>query len=347
MNVEICGTSIAGLSCALLLTESGCAVSMRATPCPAARVVVVAEPTRALLADIWQTDLPDLACCRALEERKVAWSSVAEQHVPVTSWALDVAALHRCLREKMSRRVGWLSDDARSDTRTYEWRVVAHGRPRRTARVCAGARIAVEGYITAEPGAFDHASAIASVASGWVFAAPHPCRGTALTLVSPTPSADAASLCEAARAAWPEAMRELEVGHLQRVSRSLCAPVMEQACASQSELCIGNAALQIDPLRGDGIGYGLRTALLANAVISQSAGTDDLLRQDHIAHYRDRIRASFRQHLCQCIDQYQQARDPALWSRELDRMGDVVSQLQPLSPSKFQLLGRHLASIVS
>jgi len=78
------------------------------------------------------------------------------------------------------------------------------------------------------------------------------------------------------------------------------APSLLHPATGTDWLAVGDAALAVDPLCGDGVGYAVRSALLAVAAIEgEDAGQPGCL-----AHYRGRLRRAFVAHLNACHEYY-------------------------------------------
>jgi hypothetical protein len=83
-------------------------------------------------------------------------------------------------------------------------------------------------------------------------------------------------------------------------------------------LSCGTAAVGFDPICGDGVGYGVREAILASAVVRAAAGNGDI--DELCEHYRARMVAGFRRHLELCREYYRTGGTGAWWRSELEAL---------------------------
>jgi flavin-dependent dehydrogenase len=109
------------------------------------------------------------------------------------------------------------------------------------------------------------------------------------------------------------------------------APALADPISSGKRLSVGDAALALDPLRGDGIGFALRGALLAQAVLAR---IDARLRRAFVSHVRG------------CREHYKAARNAEIWRHEVAEM-DMVATGGSTAARKelaFRMQGRDLVS---
>ena len=96
---------------------------------------------------------------------------------------------------------------------------------------------------------------------------------------------------------------------------------------------VGDAALVLDPLRGDGVGFALRGALLAQAVLAAIARGDS--RAVSTRHYAARLTQAFVSHLGGCAAHYRAARCAEIWRRDIAimeaRAAESVRRVRPLA----------------
>ena len=99
-------------------------------------------------------------------------------------------------------------------------------------------------------------------------------------------------------------------------------------CASRS-IDVGDAAVALDPLSGNGVGSGLRSAILAAAVLE--AAERDAMPQACFDHYAQRLRKTMRSHVQSCVEFYGQAAHAAGWRAEIGMMVEALHRL-PTEP---------------
>ena len=91
------------------------------------------------------------------------------------------------------------------------------------------------------------------------------------------------------------------------------APRLAASLCGADRLVVGESALALDPLRGDGSGFALRGALLAQAVLAAIEDGHGIAQ--YLAHYEKRLRSTFVGHLRGCSAHYGAARHSAIWAR--------------------------------
>ena len=95
-------------------------------------------------------------------------------------------------------------------------------------------------------------------------------------------------------------------------------------CASRS-IDVGDAAVALDPLSGNGVGSGLRSAILAAAVL-EAAG-QDAMPQACFDHYAQRLRKTMRSHVQSCVEFYGRAAHTDGWRAEIGMMIEALHRL--------------------
>jgi len=93
---------------------------------------------------------------------------------------------------------------------------------------------------------------------------------------------------------------------------------------------VGDAAMTLDPMSGNGIGSGLRSAILAAAVLD--AARRETMPQACFDHYAQRLRDALRSHVRTCVDFYGRAANAADWRGEIGTMSEALDRL-PSGPS--------------
>lgn len=331
VRVRIEGSGVAAAALAVLLARRGFGVAHDLVVATGERIVAIPEDTVDLLRALFGFNLRQRIAARAVTGRRVAWEEAAFTDVESPGLVCDVGDVVRCLRETLPAATeGVASHEA-------EWRVVAHGRSTAEPALAAGRRVAAVGAIASLP-AFDMSKTlIAAVHDGWLFACPHPASGVALTWVTPPEHVEDSTVATAVDALWP--------GHgaLVRVSahRVPTAPCFDAQCAAPGRLLVGDTVLAIDPLRGDGVGFALRGALLAQSVLTAIAQGGDAAR--YLAHYRARLARAFRRHVEECIAHYARASNANVWQAEIARMTKSLAELPDEAALQYRLEGLDLA----
>ena len=241
------------------------------------------------------------------------WSPAGPATVADPALVCDVGDFSAVLARSLRGAVVTSSDDEDAD-----WILDATGRPSADG-LSGGERV---GYSARIPdAAVESITSIAATETGWTFTSPHPDGGMAIMFVVPSRATEI-DRTDLADIAGPELIAP-------RLSASLC---------SENRIAVGDAAFTVDPLRGDGVGYALRGALLAQAVIA--AIENGLDRRRCLVHYEKRIHDAFAGHLRGCCIHYRAARSPLIWAREITAMEELAARLdRHTEPFEFRLNG--------
>lgn len=335
-RLDIVGSGIAAATCALLGAQQGFAVCFDSVGVPPERIVSVPRATVDLIEELTGVSIARTLPSRTVTTRRVAWESRDVSSMPIDALVFDAGALAREIGDHFLLHAG----EAQHDHEPVHWTIVAQGRQPGAGRITAGERQAISGWIASLPGFDEAETVVACTPQAWVFAAPHPVAGIALTAVYPPwPGAIAVDhvLEEAIDFLWP--------GFGPRVERPtargvLAAPSLEPGCAVPGRLAAGEAAIGFDPLRGDGVGNAVRGALLAQSVIAAIAGGAD--EASCLAHYSARLAHAFAEHVQTCSAHYSRAWNAAIWSGEVALMSACAARLTPSHPLGLRLEGRAL-----
>jgi hypothetical protein len=332
-RVVIDGAGPAGTTLAWLLLERGADVRLHGRRPQPGRIVAVSRETLALAAELWRVAPERIAAGTWLTRRRTAWSAPSLESSPAAALACDAGHLAARFLQVLAARGLELRDEAAEQD--CDWMVHAGGRPAAADACSAGLRVARAGWMPGIPSGDSASMTVAATAGGWLFGCPHPDGGFALVVVQPPPC-DAGGAADALQAAvdtvWPGCGERVEP----RGGPQPCAPLLAHPPAPRSVLRVGDAALALDALRGDGFGYAIRGALLAQAAIV--AEDPPAARR----HYWGRLREVFRAHLRNCIGHYRAAWNAALWTDELARMTAAMDSLGPAYVAEQHLHGRDL-----
>jgi flavin-dependent dehydrogenase len=114
-------------------------------------------------------------------------------------------------------------------------------------------------------------------------------------------------------------------------------PGLQLSAARQGEIAIGDAALALDPISGDGLGSGLRSAVLASAVLG--AIEDGEPMANTLAHFNQRIELAARSHVGRCIELYQTAAGGEQAQAEINSMVRALARMPPQTEAFHYALG--------
>ena len=152
-------------------------------------------------------------------------------------------------------------------------------------------------------------------ANGWVFLAPV-ADGRAIVQASlPEPPSGCPAGALVASIASTRHIFRLVEALAGKVHVHCTAPALRRPLGGSRWLAIGNAAMSLDPVCGDGTAQALRSGLLAAAIIATSQEGSD--PRALIEHYDRRVARTFAAHLAACARLYDPAVFGAGWEREI------------------------------
>ncbi|WP_089932856.1 hypothetical protein [Candidatus Entotheonella palauensis] len=154
---------------------------------------------------------------------------------------------------------------------------------------------------------------IESVVDGWLFLIPTGGTGAVIQAMLPgAPQDGEESLQNLLAQSWLIAPL---INGLEEVSGFTAAPRMHLPLAEPRLLRMGEAAVRLEPLSGEGSAFALRNAILAAAVLTAGSGEEEAVVQQH---YQHRLLRSFLAHLDGCVKFYRQAfARHAAWQQEI------------------------------
>ena len=342
LKIRVNGGGVSAIAAATLLRARGAEVRVRVRACARGRIVAIPIETLALTCDLLGISIDSLRLGQLVEHRRVDWSNGTASVVPQVALVCDTADLAAALATPL-RDAGCLEHDetGTSTDNDADWVIEASGRPHGSAPI--GKRVGQFARIATLPPA--RQIMIATTSAGWFFAAPHPDGGTAVLLVSPT-----AALCAVTSEDVVERLAGRGIrtssGKVMELSKpKSIAPALADPISSGKRVSVGDAAFALDPLRGDGIGFALRGALLAQAVLARiEAGSSS--RAECLGYYNARLCRAFLSHVRGCREHYGAARNAEIWSRELAEMDMVVTGGWTAARKElaFRMRGRNLVS---
>jgi flavin-dependent dehydrogenase len=324
----VLGSGVAGLTCAHLLAARGWRVDCAASPATPGPVVLISRLNADLLLELWQADEMLFMGAHRLRGRVVQWEDVAAPTQTVTpAFVVPVDILLARLAD-LARKMGVCSvAPAHVDPADYDWVVHAGGRDAVAEESIAfGRRRGVAASVKLTPLARTDRALIESVQGGWLFLIPQGLGRGAVQAVFSEQIVDPRAQLRAllARSRFMSALIEEIVGEpagFAAMPRLAMTP-----CASRS-IDVGDAAVALDPLSGNGVGSGLRSAILAAAVL-EAAG-QDAMPQACFDHYAQRLRKTMRSHVQSCIEFYGRAAHTDGWRAEIGMMIEALHRLPP------------------
>jgi len=311
VEVQIIGNGIAALSIAQLLSQSGIAASVQSGRSKRQRSVLLSSQTIQLLSTIHRTDrFARLGW--PIQRRSVLWGD-ADGPVTVEHHGISIPEL-LLVDELRSQLPATLTGE--SDRASSAWVIETQLRDSE-AVICYGKRRAIFHRAKLRTSADAHCCFAESTAAGWLF-------------LLPTSFTEALVICCGYHP--DEVLRESRLIALQVEDASANLEPVSIAPAIASELCTsqliraGSAALQFDPLCGEGVGHAAREAYLATAVV-RAVGRGEPV-QELVTHYSTRLQQAFLRHLLVCRSFYAVHQDSAFWRSELTYLEAGIAALQ-------------------
>ena len=227
-------------------------------------------------------------------------------------------------------------------TQSYDW--IIYASPQQAALVAptpacsfvGGQRTMIVAEIVAQPPAVptsQPACYIESLKDGWLFYAPCDCQGATLQLCLPAvPDPPRRALLESV---YQSMLIGPLVNDLQTVQCFASAPRLQWPLCGPGWLRVGEAAIKLDPVSGEGTPFALRSAILAAATID-AVLRNSVVQESHqviphdaaLNHYQSRLAQSFLAHLQGCVKFYQDAfRLHPAWCDEMNLMVDAGAAL--------------------
>ncbi|MGR9053868.1 MAG: hypothetical protein ACU84J_14575, partial [Gammaproteobacteria bacterium] len=280
-----------------------------------------------------QTIFPDVDWNRqgyALTHRQVLWGRKTQADIVVQpAFAIDGERLLGILENYCLSLdgVSIIASDARkpaSGEEAYAWYVNPPSVDHIVETTDTGKRVLLSGYCRLMPVADPRHCYMESVADGWLFLVPVASDRAVVQAMLPQPPDDPAQALEALlrqSRLIAASVTELTALDVFPAAPSLCLPLV-----TENVLRLGERAVKLDPVSGEGTPFALRTALLAAAV---AAGCRDGVNHALFAHYTHRLMTAFLSHLAGCIRFYTEAfGDNPIWRKELHTMIGTHHELE-------------------
>lgn len=307
----------------------------RSTP-----TLVLNNVTCDLLLDVWEAGDDLLKGSYPLNERYTCWgqegtvSIIAQPGLAIKGNLLIENLLERLIREH-GREVRL--DDSSAHLRKmvdptsfnrsvqeFDWVVDASGRASQIAQLLRavkhhsfGQRCAISMEVPLTKTNQQHTYWIEAVQDGWVFLAPVGRDRALLQAMLPTISKEPLL-------AIKDLLAQTRLIRTQVADTSGPATVFKASPQIVEPLCepgwiaVGDAAISLDPISGDGTGYALREGILAVSILNAIAS--GLPAHDCLHHYSLRLRKAFFSHLRECISYYSVVFPSLAWKSEIECM---------------------------
>jgi hypothetical protein len=303
-GVLIRGDGVAARCCAHLLSRSGIAVSFQATDRPRLPAIMLSEPARSLIREVFDLDclfrdLPQIS------KRVVMWGPGAE---PVE---LDHSAVV-VSEEQLLESLGPPLPDAQAAAEPI-WNIfAAQPLPVVVEAHRFGSRMASATPVKLKTTAAPATCWIESIEQGWLFLiASAPGAGWLLSV-----GVRSVDLLAHSRLIQEQIAEHRPAAAQFAASPRIMSPLVMPPSGEPGWIACGTAALAFDPLCGDGTAHAVREAILASAVIGAAARGEDPVPL--LAHYEARLVAGFRRHLAHCLEYYASGFGGPWWKAEAE-----------------------------
>lgn len=347
-QAHVLGAGPAGLCCALRLRQLGWAVQVSASAPRQGPLVLLNPVTQALLADIAGPQGGLLDDAHVISERQLAWSAhEPPRTLPHEARAISLAALTSALADRAQQAGVQIRPGGEFAPPAGTWVIQATGRRGLSpdALLTFGQRRAISAPVRLRKGVSATCCRLEAVPGGWLFLIPTGQDRGVLQGVSARPFDDATDrlldLCERSHYAG-ECVEAL----LADAVAFAAMPSLHLGPARPGQILVGDAAMAYDPISGDGIGSGVRSAVLAAAVMEAAAqmragaGRDQATTptpgqplgvpvHEGLAHYHRRLAHAARVHVQRCIGMYESALHAHTWQDELHAMHTGLGRLAP------------------
>ena len=342
----VIGAGIAGLTCAHLLAKKGWAVEIRGVR-SRSPVLVLNEITINLLSDLWQLEPICFSQGHKLTQRYVAWGGTTDPiSIPQTSLVMRGDVLNEELCNGLLRRsseyqgsvqvsnleVSHKGEDSREFspelTENGTWVIDASGRQARIGRghggvdrQVYGSRHIIATHVELADGSNSGGCRIASIPKGWVFLTPTSRNTGCIQAMVPTKTSNPEKFLETLVQETPFIKSQLR-NWKGDVSVFEASPALSSTFYGSDWIGVGDAAIALDPLCGDGTGWGLRGAIWCTAILDRIVSDES--KSAYQQYYSWRLHQAFREHLKQCVRFYSQA--DSCWFSEVQSMEKGIQE---------------------
>jgi hypothetical protein len=315
---NVVGGGLSGATAAMSLLKFGWTVRIANPPPRERRPIALNGASRFLLEQIWGAELPARLRQHRLKRRVMAWRSDTVDGVEDETVVVDAADLARLMHDQLQAAT------ACGDGERPDWTITA-SRSQTTggARLVGGTRGAAMVPVELSPAADPEALVIEAAAIGWL-------------ALMPTGPGNAALF-----GFMPKAMGGLDelLAGARLVPRSIGAPTQAPSLFGAAPemswppygaapgLFVGGAAMNLDPLSGDGAASALRTAHHAASLAEACArGTPIEATRDF---YAGRLARAMSVHVRGLMALYAEAPFRSAWDGEFAAMQAMHNALPP------------------
>jgi flavin-dependent dehydrogenase len=343
----IIGSGIAGLTCAKLLSRHGWKVNVHDLYSSSPQVLLLNKTTCDLLLDIWQTsDNIFAGSSNVIKEYKIRWgtqempSIIKEPSVVIRKDRFIERLIEKLIDEQnVLLTINNPCDYAKlldyeklcKVMHHFRWTIDATGRASSLAKAVGsarhysfGRRSIISTEVEMKNATNKETIWLETIDEGWVFLAPLEGDKGVLQLMLPVNQHQSCyfPLDYIKNTKTIKFQVSHPIGYVSAFEA--CPRITEPLCGS-NWIAVGDAAASFDPLSGEGIGYAIREAILATAIIkgiSSGLSEDGCLR-----HYSRRLHNTFSNHLKECYSYYSKAFHSKAWNEEIECMSELPSSI--------------------
>jgi hypothetical protein len=331
-TAAVLGSGVAALCSALILARHGWRVDLHDGDSSAGPRLVLNATTVQLVNQLFGENIALWPEAHALRGRYVRWDAAAgERFFGEPATVISSQVLGRRLRERVlgtTDRIAVASAGAekgRAEPLAGDrWVIAARGR----SAAGSGYRNWLRRCVLSADVACDAATSSAfteATTDGWLFLFPHaPGMATLQAMVADVAADPAAQIAAMLAETTLIAPRLRETPRTATVARA--APRLRDDLCRSGWIAVGNEALSLDPLCGDGTGHALREAILAAAVVRWIE--DGLPAAEALDHYRNRLQRTLAAHLRACAAFYGEVRFAGAWDAEIAAMEKGTRDLE-------------------
>ena len=348
-KVLIIGNGIAGLSCAYLLARQGWKVDIWGKERLFAPTLILNQITCNLLQDIWQLSPHFWHSLHLLQERRVCWGKEEEivkidEPSAVINGKLLVDRLQENLIDKHDDLVQFHPspinlDNLKNLQSQFTWIIDAGGRKSIIAqklgigeRHIFGNRSILGQEVQLTNVAQEDIYWLETTPEGWLLLAPIGNNKAILQVMVPLISEKRFDLLSILVKQTRYIQNQIaEFSGTMTVFPAF--PQILQPLSRHKYIAVGDAAFSVDPISGDGTGYGIRGAILATSIINAIAS--GLSSDECLEHYTLRLEKTFDTHLQQCLQYYINGFTSAHWQGEIKRMQKAQELLKKAKNKDF------------
>lgn len=296
-STMIYGRGVAALTAAWILAGRGFSVRLAGDRLASSLQLMLDPATVQLLDEVFGLQLRNEPFSHSLSRRIIlGWNSATEisesASLSVPHDAL-VNRLNKCLQHRFACSIESSKQSAKRVSAQFE--IHATGRNQHNG-LSFGNRVATMAAVVLR-GCWE-TSVIERTDYGWAFLVPSSKRHGCLFAVAANPKMNPADVLETT-------IKNCSIGQnaeLLTASQSwrAIAPTLSHPLVTQSSIRIGESAFSLDPICGDGIGYAVRSALLAATVFADHAQQE----RRGLNYYAARLVRAFYAHLVGCAQMY-------------------------------------------